>query len=324
VTAVTAPQKAQAYIQEYGFSLAAALPAASSCAMPTLSKIPRLSLRNILIPTDFSPASQAALPFARALAQTYGSTILVAHTIPPKPHRQIVTEHIPEEDDAIWRDAWLRMETFLQEPGFPGIPVKTLFDRGDVDAVIPEIIAEHSIDLVVLGTHGRRGVSKMILGSEAEKIYRSATCPVLIVGPKVQHKDEWGLRQILCPVDTAEDPAPTLQYALSLAEEHQSKFILMQVIPLVPWQHQAEMEERSRQTLEALIPEQSKDWCSPEYVVRWEYPPEAILLEAEKREADLIVMSVHRSHATSWSHLPWPVASEVISQARCPVLTIRV
>jgi nucleotide-binding universal stress UspA family protein len=147
---------------------------------------------------------------------------------------------------------------------------------------------------------------------------------VLIVGPKVQHKDEWGLRQILCPVDTAEDPAPTLQYGLSLAEEHQSNFILMQVIPLVPWQHQSEMEERSRQALEALIPEQSKDWCNPEYVVCWEYPPEAILLEAEKREADLIVMSVHRSHATPWSHLPWPVASEVISQAQCPVLTIRV
>jgi nucleotide-binding universal stress UspA family protein len=285
--------------------------------MPTLSKISRLYLRNILVPTDFSPASQAALPFAQALAQTYGSTILLAHTIPPEPHRQIVTEHIPQEDDAVSRDGRQKMDAFLHEPGFAGIPVKTLFERGDLDAVVPDIIREHAIDLVVLGTHGRRGVSKMILGSEAEKIYRSTTCPVLIVGPKVQHKDDWGLRQILCPGDTSEDPAPMLQCALSLAEEHQSKFILMQVIPLVPWQHQAGMEERSRHTLEGLIPKQSKDWCSPEYVVRWEYPPEAILLEAEKREADLIVMSVHRSRATWWSHLPWPVASVVISQVRC-------
>jgi len=292
--------------------------------MPTLSKVSRLSLKNILVPTDFSPASHAALPFAQALAQTYGSTILVAHTIRPEPHRQIVTDHVPEEDDVVWRDARLKMDGFLHEPGFAGIPLRAQLDRGDVDDVIPQIIAEHAIDLVVLGTHGRRGVSKMILGSEAEKIYRSAICPVLIVGPKVQHKDDWGLRQILCPVDVSEDPAPMLRYALSLAEEHQSRFILMQVIPLVPWQHQAEMEERSRHALEALIPEQSKDWCSPEYVVRWEYAPEAILFEAENREADLIVMSVHRSRTTTSSHLPWPVASEVISQARCPVLTIRV
>jgi nucleotide-binding universal stress UspA family protein len=292
--------------------------------MPTLSKVSRLSLKNILVPTDFSSASQSALPFAQALAQTYGSTVLLAHTIPPEPHRQIVTDHVPEEDEVVGGNARLKMDTLLEEPGFAGIPVKTLLDRGDVDDVISEIVSEHAIDLVVLGTHGRRGVSKMILGSEAERIYRSATCPVLTVGPKVQHKVEWGLRQILCPIDTSEDPAQMLGYALSLAEEHQSRFILMQVIPLVPWQHQAEMEERSRQTLEKLIPEQSKDWCSPECVVRWEYPPEAILLEAEKRGADLIVMSVHRSHATSWSHLPWPIASEVISQAPCPVLTIRV
>lgn len=292
--------------------------------MPTLSKVSRLSLKNILVPTDFSPASRAALPFAQALAQIYGSTILVAHTIPPEPHRQIVTEHIPEEDAQVWRDARLKLDAFLQQPGFAAIPVKMLVDRGDVDDVTPQIIAEHAIDLVVLGTHGRRGVGKMILGSEAEKIYRSATCPVLIVGPKVRQQDDWGLRQILCPVDVSEDPAPMLRYPLFLAEEHQSRFILMQVIPLVPWQHPAEMERRSRHTLEALIPDQSKDWCSPEYVVRWEYAPEAILLEAQNREADLIVMSVRRSRATSWSHLPWPVASEVISQARCPVLTIGV
>ena len=292
--------------------------------MPTLSKVSRLSLKNILVPTDFSSASHAALPFAQALAQTYGSTILLAHTIPPEPHRQIVTDHVSEEDDVVWRDARRKMDALLEEPGFAGIAAKTLLDRGDVDDVITDIVGEHAIDLIVLGTHGRRGVSKMILGSEAERIYRSATCSVLIVGPKVHHNHEWGLRQILCPVDTSEDPAQILQYARSRAEEHQSRFILMQVIPLVPWQHRAEVEERSRLTLEKLIPEQSKDWCNPEYVIRWEYPPEAILLEAEKREADLIVMSVHRSHATSWSHLPWPVASEVISQARCPVLTIRV
>jgi nucleotide-binding universal stress UspA family protein len=292
--------------------------------MPSVPMVSRLSLKNILIPTDFSPASRTALPFAQALAQNYGSTVLLAHAIAPEPHRQIVTDHVPEEDAVVWLDARLKLDDFKRDSGFAGISCQTLLNRGDVRDVIPEMIDAYKVDLVVLGTHGRHGVSKIILGSEAEKIYRTAPCPVLVVGPRVQHAETWKLRQILCPVDTSEDPQPVLQYALSLAEEHQAKLILMQAIPLVPWQHQEEVAQRARRALEELIPEQSKDWCSPDYVVRWDYPPEAIVREAEKRDVDLIVMSVHRSRAASRSHLPWPTASEVISQARCPVLTIRV
>ena len=291
--------------------------------MPALSTVSRLSLKNILVPTDFSPASRAALPFARALAQAYGSTVLLAHAIAPEPHRQIVTEHIPEEDAAVWLDARLKLDAFQREPELAGISSTTLLDRGDVRGVIPAMIEERKVDLVILGTHGRHGVKKVIFGSEAEKIYRGTTCPVLVVGPKVQPTQDWKLRQILCFIDASEAPGPVLLYALSLAEEHQSQFILMQVIPLVPWQHQEEVAQSSRRALEALIPEQSKDWCSPEYVVRWEYAPEAVLLEAEKRSVDLIVLGVHHARAISSSHLPWPLASEVISQARCPVLTIR-
>lgn len=292
--------------------------------MPTVSSMTRLSLKNILFPTDFSPASRAALPFARVLAQTYGSTILLAHAIGAEPHSRFVTDRVPEEEELPWQHAQVELEALAHDAGLGAVPSKMLLGRGDVADVIPEMIAENKVDLVVLGTHGRRGVSKMILGSEAEKIYRAAICPVLVVGPKAEHTTEWSLRRILFPVDRAEDPEPALHYALSLAEEHKSKFILMEALPLVPWQHRENCERRSRQALERLIPEQSKDWCSPEYLVGWEHPVEAIVSVAQKREVDLIVMRVHRSRATSWSHLPWPVASEVIGQAPCPVLTIRV
>jgi len=292
--------------------------------MPTVSAVSRLSLKNILLPTDFSPASQAALPFAQSLARTYGSTILVAHAIAPELRRQVVTDHIPEEEAAVRQNAQENLGAFANDPGFAGLPCKKLLNRGDVAYVIPDMIAEHEVDLVVLGTHGRRGVRKIILGSEAEKIYRSATCPVLIIGPRVPPAADWSPRQILCPVDPADDPEPTLHYALSLAEEHQSRFVLMEAIPLVPWQHREAIRERAHHELENLIPEQSKDWCKPECVVRWEHPAEAILHEAQTRGVDLIVMSVHRSRISSWSHLPWPIASEVVSRASCPVLTIRI
>jgi len=59
--------------------------------------------------------------------------------------------------------------------------------------------------------------------------------------------------------------------------------------------------------------------------VRWDYPAEAIVRAVDDREADLVVMGVRRSRIAGWSaHRPWPIASEVVSRASCPVLTIRV
>lgn len=293
--------------------------------MPTLAPVSRLSLKNILFPTDFSPASRAALPFAQSLAQIYGSTILLAHSIPPEPRLSVVTDRIPEADEFVWQDARHKLDAFKNEAAIGTVSVKILLDRGDVANVIPALIREQEIDLVVVGTHGRRGVSKLVMGSSAEKIYRSATCPVMTVGPRVRPSTQWLLRRILCPVDLAEDPDPVLHYALALAEENQAELIVLDAVPLVPWQHRASTEQRSRRALESLIPEQSRNWCTPQFVVRWEHAAEAIVREAEERDVDLIVMSVHKSRASSWmTHLPWPVASEVVSQAPCPVLTLRV
>jgi len=293
--------------------------------MPAFTQVSRLSLKNILFPTDFSDASRGALPYAQTLAKLYGATILVAHSIPAEPHQAIVMDRLPTQDNLELQDAHQKLEDFTKVQTFGGIPTKTLLDRGDVGEVIAEMIHEHDVDLVVLGTHGRRGVTKLILGSAAEKIYRSASCPVMTIGPKVHRPENWKLRRILCPVDVSEDPEPVVSYALSLAEENQSEFILLHAIPLVPWQHHEEIRENSRRALEELIPAQARDWCTPQCVVRWEHPAEAILREAQERDVDLIVMSVHRLRVSMLSaHLPWPIASEVVGQAACPVLTTRV
>lgn len=293
--------------------------------MPTVTQVARLSLKKILFPTDFSPASRAALPFAQALAEIYGSTILVAHSIAPQSLYPEVADHFLGVNDQAWRNARRKLDEFVEDRRIAPLPCTTLLDRGDVADSIPAMIREHEVDLIVLGTHGRHGVGKLILGSAAEKIYRTASCPVLTVGPKARQAEHWELRRILCPIDTAEDPEPVLHYALSLAEENQAEFIVLQAMPLVPWQHRPSVEQHCWRAIEALIPEQAKDWCRPQIVVRWVHPAEAIVREAEERQADLIVMSVHKSRAASWSaHLPWPVASEVVSRAVCPVLTIRV
>jgi nucleotide-binding universal stress UspA family protein len=293
--------------------------------MPTAPQVARLSLKKILFPTDFSPASRAALPFAQSLAEVYGSTILVAHSIASESLHSEVSDHFLGANDKAWRTARRKLDEFVEDRRIASLPCTTVLHRGDVADVIPAMVQEHDVDLVVLGTHGRHGLGKLLLGSEAEKIYRTATCPVLTIGPKAQHAEHWQLRRILCPLDLAEDPEPVLRYALSLAEENQAEFIVLQAVPLVPWQHRPSVEQHCWRAVEELIPEQAKDWCTPQIVIRWEHPAEAIVCEARERQADLIVMSVQKSRATSWSsHSPWPVASEVVNRARCPVLTLRV
>jgi len=292
--------------------------------MLAISEVARISLKRILFPTDFSPASNAALPFALALARIYSSTLLVTHIIPPGPRLEVRFDRLPVQDDRVWGDARHKLDEWTRHSSIRDTPCTQLLERGDLATVIPEMIGEHTVDLVVLGTHGRRGVSKLVLGSDAEKIYRSASCPVLTVGPKV-HAGEWRLDRILCPVDVVENPEPFLHYALSLAEKNQAQFIVLQAVPLVPWQHRASVEAQMCERLEKMIPESAKDWCRPQCLVRWEHPAEAVLLAAAEREVDLIVMGVRQARAAALSsHLPWPVASEVVSRAPCPVLTVRV
>lgn len=293
--------------------------------MPIPAEVTRISLKNILFPTDFSESSRTALPFARAIAQAYGATILLAHAIPPEPHRAVVFDRVPPYDQVVWQDARQKLTEFGHDEAFAGLQCKILLDQGDLSNVIPEMIRDNQVDLVVLGTHGRHGLSKLVLGSGAEQIYRSASCPVLTVGQKIPPPTDWKLRRILCFVDTLEDSESCLRYALSLAEENQAEITILEVIPLVPWQYRASEEESARHVLESLIPPHSADWCTPQIVLRSQYPTDAILQVAHKHESNLIVMTVHQARAAALSsHLPWQIASEVLSRAECPVLTIRI
>jgi len=293
---------------------------------PEVQEVSRISIKNILFPTDFSPASAGALPFAIAFARIYGATLFLAHAIPQEPHLQVTLDPIPEQDDQSRDEARSQLAVLTRDAMFVGVDVKPLLDRGDLAETITTMIRDHGIDLVVLGSHGRRGVSKLVFGSGAETIFRCAPCPVLTIGPKVHEiSHDWKPRRILCPVDVSEDPEPVLHYGLSLAEENQSSILILEAIPMVPWQHRESVKERSRQALGTLIPPDAQDWCTPEVLIRWEHPAHAILEVAKERETDLIVMSVHKSRVAGLSsHLPWPIASEVVSCAGCPVLTIRI
>jgi nucleotide-binding universal stress UspA family protein len=200
-------------------------------------------------------------------------------------------------------------------------------ERGDVWKVILDIVQKHDIDLIVAGTRGRHGVSKLVMGSNAEKIYREANCPVLTVGPHVPalETQDWGLKHILFPTDGAEASRVALPYALSLAEENQAILLFLRLLPLIPPAYREADEASARETLRGLVPAEADAWCNPEFLVRFEFPAEGILRVAAECAVDLIVMAVKKSSSESGipTHLPWAFASQVVAEAKCPVLTVR-
>jgi nucleotide-binding universal stress UspA family protein len=287
----------------------------------------RVSLKNLLFTTDFSAASENAFSYALAFARWYDSKLFVAHVVPREPRLSIPLEPVPTEADRDWQDAKQRMDIFTRNHACKECCLESVLERGELQDVISAIILQHGIDLLVLGTHGRKGIRKLVLGSVAEQIFRFATCPVLTVGPKAARQPAQfeTLNRILFATDFSSGSLHALRYALSLAEENEASVVLLHLIELFPLdQDPRKVEANTRARLRALVPPEADLWCKPEFVVSDEFPTEGILKVAEERDVDLIVMGVHRASLSKTPpHSPWAIAYRVVCNAHCPVLTVR-
>src|SRR5258708_5361987 len=207
---------------------------------------------------------------------------------------------------------------------FSGVPTKVLIEEGDIPSELQKAIAKNNIDLVVLGTHGRSGLGKLLLGSIAEEIFRTTACPVLTVGPHSEAtRDNKGeIREILFATDFASESKAPAAYAVSLAQEFQARLLMLHVIPdpkagdLVSAH---DVTEASHELLRKLVPAEAQAWCKPEYVVQPGDPAETILEIARLRESDLIVLGVKEETGVpgASTHLPIATAHKVVSRAVC-------
>ena len=294
--------------------------------MPAMTISSRISIKDILFPTDFSPAAAAALPYVRALAKWHDAKVVIAHSAPALAALALPLDPIPLEMDPVWESAQGRMKEFIHTNPLPGLHAEAVVCRGEIGNTLADVAERYQTDLVVVGTRGREGMRKLMLGSGAEQIFRRSRCPVLTVGPNVKRTevefDSW--KNILFATDFSEGSLDALPYALSIAEENQAQLTLAHMVSLVPIERQSSVEDGTKQRLRSLLPADAADWCTAECVVRFEFPSDGILRIADERCADLIVMGVHKSNVPrASSHIPWAIAYEVVCHAKCPVLTVR-
>jgi len=301
-----------------------------------------IAITNILFATDFSDISEAALPYVTALSLRYGSTVHVAHVLP-----EVVLLRPGAPDPAVFGSIYEDAHSSAQEKmqqiccRFKGFTHHSYLRHGKVCNILLRLIQEQQIDLLVLGTHGRTGLGKLVMGSVAEEILRQATCPVLTIGPRVpstvkvreaRHDRELPplqvkFHQILCATDLKPTAIRGPAYAFSLAHEFRTKLTVLHVIE----DYGAHLHERPRpidtalRSLEELIPNAEVLAYAPTFVAQYGSASERILEAAAECNADLIVLGVHpaKGHLSAATHFGGTTAHRVVVGASCPVLTVR-
>jgi len=272
-------------------------------------------LSNILVATDFSSASGTALEYGLSLARRFGATLYLAH---------IVSDGAGTEQ--AWRDGQHLTTDLLISGKLRGVPHKLLVGQGEIWAGLAPMVEEHKIDMIVVGTHGRTGLAKVILGSVAERIFRQASCPVLTVGPNSRaYPPPGGLCNILYATDFTPQSLRASDYAFSLALRSQAHLVLLHVINAgsSKTDEQSALAEDARNRLTKIIPEGLSFHDEPECLVTFGTPGGGILAVASEKSPDLIVLGVTKAGTDTFAGRRWTNASEVIGKSACPVLTVR-
>ena len=304
-------------------------------------KFSALAVRNVLFATDFSATSNAALPYATAICRRFGATLHTAHVLSDA-SLLLVTGGVDYVSmGTIYEDAHSEAKEKLDQLSarFEGIPHRNYVRHGQVWKNLEAIVKENEIDLVVVGTHGRGGLGKLLLGSVAENILRHASCPVLTVGPKVRGRaklpafqnegrdlapPDLDLRQVVFATNFAPAAQRIAHEAVALCKEFGSRLTAIHVLEDYTQlgSRPGPIEENMRR-LQELVGGDSGLQYVPELVIEFGAAAERILKIASDRDADMIVLGARSLSEVGGTHLPWSSAHHVIAKAHCPVLTIR-
>jgi nucleotide-binding universal stress UspA family protein len=304
-----------------------------------------IHIQRILCPIDFSDFSRRALDHALVVAHWYKSRVTLLHVkeIAPlaayAPGSGVLPSAMlaPEDRQSILEE----MRQLASTEAGPGADVAFEIAEGHVADAIVSRASEGLADLIVLGTHGRSGFERLVLGSVTEKVLRKAACPVLTVpravGDVVPASPSF--KRILCAIDFSKCSMHALEYTFSLAQEANAHVTVLHVVevpsnleteahettlagPRSLQEYIAATESERRARLTEAIPDSVRTYCTVDTVLATGSPYREILRVASERTSDLIVMGIHGRQPMDLLFLG-STAQHVVRQAACPVLTLR-
>lgn len=284
-----------------------------------------ISIHNVLIATDLSSQSEQILRCGMELRSAYGGHATILYVLPRDEYVIAGLEAFATAREAARRELSEIEERLGKTLGCErGKDYEVLMAEGDVAESIFECARQRHIDLIVLGTHGRSGLSKAFVGSVAERVFRHAEIPVLTIGPCAHNALVSGPKRVLAPIDFTPATQHSAKYACALAREHQAELVLLHVVEDVPKGSVADVEMLKRtveQSLADLVccedkPKQLRIEAQVGKVVP------TVLKAAAELDADLMVLGVHL-YPRLLDQVRSQTAYELVRQAPCPVLTVR-
>jgi nucleotide-binding universal stress UspA family protein len=294
---------------------------------PELRGTPRVRFKNVLFATDLASTSAPAQTYALLLARMFGSHLYVLHVetgpgLTPRYEQALwaVSQKSQtfEEKERIEREKIADLKDFFRSSA---VPFTLLVEPGEVREVLDRVVEEHAIDLVILGSHGRKGLSHLLLGSMAENVSRTSTCPVITVGPRARSGFETSLKRIVYATDFSNESRLALPYAVSLAQEFHAELLVAHVAPERMFDDRAQVENYLLNRLKNVAPQSRFPWCTVSHIVTFGDPARRILDAARDYSADLIVLGLHDSVLFT-SHFPERLAYSVLCDASCPVMSV--
>ena len=288
--------------------------------MTTMNPV-AVTFERILVPTDFSEISERALEYAKVIAKQGNSELLLVHVNPPI---NLITP--PEgawiDESEVQERQQEQMEQSSGALRSEGFRAQAISLTGALYDELLSAVKEYKVDLIVLGTHGKKGLERLLLGSDAEAVLRHVGCPVVSVGPAVPslEKKTWQIREIICATTLEPRSAEVVAYAYKLAALHQAELVLFHVKrssdpeDYVDW---VALEE----AFHRYVPEDlgKRSWLRT--LLATASPGTSIVDFAKQRGCDLIVMGANPASSVA-THFARGTAAKVLVEAPCPVMTL--
>jgi len=302
-------------------------------------------IEKILVPIDFSEHSRDAFRVAASLRKEFGAQLSLLHVFDVSQLLGLGWSLYGEslEGEILARmqhDAEAALNKFLDDIGFQNEDIKLITTRGKPFVEIIRTARDEEADMIVMGTHGRRGLKLLFMGSNAEKVVRKAPCSVMTVRHnEADPVEPFPPKKILVPTDFSLTSERSMTTAVILAAKYECKIILLHVLSelrvedALHWidytsvtKSEEEIEEEIRnrafRELDNFIEKFRSYDVKIEPMVVEDRPDEGITHVAENENASLIVMGTHGR--TGISHLLMgSTAEKVVRSSRCPVLTIK-
>ncbi len=299
-----------------------------------------LEIKLILCPVDFSEFSITAYRHALSLAEHYRAKVVAQNVV--ELSRYPYADYVASTGDydafccVLLEGGKQQLQEFVKKHTHDKIQPELIVHQGTAADCILSFARTHMVDLIVMGTHGRRGYDRLVLGSVTDRVMRRAPCPVLAVSKpqresqdaNLTESDGWHqvhhLRRILFCTDFSENSERALNYALSATAEYDAELTLLHVLEENPTPAKTkETIATAMARLDKLIPPEQRRTLKIKSAVRIGKPYQHIIQLAQEAQTDMVVMAVRGRGALDLAVFG-STTYRVLQLGPCPVLAVHV